>query len=513
MADIKLAERTHPLYDDNIDRWLLYRDAVKGGEDFINDDNLFTHRLEDEEDFQERLDRAYYLNYCDVVPSLYNAYIFKERIERPSDENLILFRANVDRRGTSISDYIAKTGFFSKIFGVMHVLVDMPVKTKDKPTKTDAKAANLNPYCTLIYPSQLVDWSLDADGNFRWVVIKSTYYEDFDPNKERDVQEHYKLITLKDWRIEDDSGLPVKFEDGRPNKGKNELGIIPMATIYNKDIDDDKVGESMIKDIVYINRAILNWCSCIDEQIERQTFSQLIIPDDGSLAEQKEGGDDPLRRVSTSSAWTFNADAKHPPAFISPNTENISVVWKLVVDHVKEIFRLGGLVGTTEDMYAGTSGRSKQIGFLSVNSILAETASRYQKLENDISKLAYMFLGKNSEEFEDTKYPNSFDVEALENEIDTFFKIMERNFSTTLNKTIMKNIARKAVPLATPVVRSDIEKEIESGDGVFQPLMMKEEGNSYDGNKNDGNPNSNLGKSFKTKSQRDKEESSHETEE
>ena len=192
-----------------------------------------------------------------------------------------------------------------------------------------------------------------------------------------------------------------------------------------------------------------------------------------------------------------------------------------LVDHAKEIFRLGGLVGTTEDMYAGTSGRSKQIGFLSVNSILAETASKYQKLENDISKLAYMYLSKSIEEFEDTKYPSSFDVEALEDEVDSFFKIMERNFSPTLNKTIMKNIARKAVPLATPNVRKMIEDEIESGDGVFQSLMEQkgggegedeDEGESYDGIKNDGNPNSNAGRSFKTKDKLDKEESSHRTE-
>jgi len=54
--------------------------------------------------------------------------------------------------------------------------------------------------------------------------------------------------------------------------------------------------------------------------IERQTFSQLVVPDDGTLAEASEM-DDPLRRVSTSSVWTYNADARHAPAYISPNTE------------------------------------------------------------------------------------------------------------------------------------------------------------------------------------------------
>ena len=82
MADIKLSERKHPLYEDNIDLWELYLNASKGGDDFINSDNLFSHRLEDSEDYDERLERGYYLNFCDTIPRIYNSYIFKKNIER-----------------------------------------------------------------------------------------------------------------------------------------------------------------------------------------------------------------------------------------------------------------------------------------------------------------------------------------------------------------------------------------------------------------------------------------------
>lgn len=507
---IVLAKRKHPLYEDNLDNWTLYRDAVKGGDNFVNSDNLFTHRLEDTEDYDERLTRAYYLNYCEVIPSIYNNYIFKEKIERPADENLMLFRTNVDGRGTNISSFVKKVGFFSKIFGAMHVMVDMPAKEAKKTTKNKAKALNLSPYCSLVYPSQLVDWSLDANGNFNWVVIETTYYSDLDPAKERVTQTHYKLITTEEWRVEDDKGNPVKYEDGRPNKGTNELGIVPLVTIYHQDIDDDKIGESLIKDIVYINRSILNWSSCIDEMIERQTFSQLVVPDDGTLSEASETGDDPLRRVSTSSVWTFNSDARHAPAYISPNTENINTIWNLIIDHVKEIFRIGGLVGSTEDMYSGTSGRSKQMGFLSVNSALADTSSKYQKLENDICRLAYMWQGKNAEEYIETRYPDSFDVSALSDEIDAHFKVMEKNFSETLNKEMMKNIARKAIPLATENIKSTVEGEIDSGNGLVESDLSLRKEEVASKLVDDGNPDSNdTGESFRSKDKFKQKESTH----
>ena len=78
---IKLAERSHPFYTDNIGNWGFYRDAAAGGDDFITEDNLFSHRLEDRDDYQERLDRAYYLNFCDSLPDIYNSYIFRENIK------------------------------------------------------------------------------------------------------------------------------------------------------------------------------------------------------------------------------------------------------------------------------------------------------------------------------------------------------------------------------------------------------------------------------------------------
>lgn len=499
---IILADREHPLYADNSDKWDLYFNSVKGGTDFANDDNIFSHRLEASDDYDERIERAYYLNFCEAIPRLYNTYIFKEHIERPPDTVLEQFRNNVDRRGTYISDFVNKVGFFSSIFGTMHVLVDMPISNKKRMNKAEARKVNMQPYCSLVYPQQLKDWSFDSQGNLRWIVIESKYYRDADPTAEREEETHYKLITTDEWRVENEDGEPVVFEDGSPNSGPNTIGFIPLVTLYHRDLDDDKVGESMLKDIVYINRIIMNWCSCLDEQIERHTFSQLIYPDDGSLAEDSEEGDDPTKKIGTSYIFTFPADSGQPPQFISPDVDNISVIWNLIIDHVKEIYRIAGLIGSSEDMYVSRSGRAAQMGFLGVNSALAEKAKRYEKFENEICKLAYLLLNKDPENYNRVRYASSFDVTSLSEEVGSFFRVMEKNFSETLNKTMMKNIARKAIPLAPADVREQVENEIEAGTGIVETSSSKEEGKEDV----EGNPNSNLGKTFRTKQQlRDEE--------
>lgn len=496
MADkIILSKKVHPLYDENKDKWDFYMDSAIGGDNICNNNNIFEHRLEDSEDYENgvsgRVDRAYYLNFCDTIPSIYNSYIFRENVTRPPDDILAPFRQNADGRNMTISDLVKKAGYYASICGAIHALVDIPPTNKDMKnlSKADLKNGKMNPYVSLVFPSQLVDWSVDAWGNLRWIVIRSVYYKDDDPTQERVEEEHYKLITRTDWRIEDKDGNPVQLADGMPNSGKNEWGIIPLVTMYHKDINDDRVGESMLKDIAYINRAILNWCSCMDEQIERQTFSQLVIPDDGSMAEEKEEGGDPLWRVGTSSVWTFPADAGQPPQFISPNTANISTIWNIVLDHIKEIYRIAKLLGGTGDLYVSQSGRASQIGFQGVNSALAEKALSYEKFENDLNRLVYLFYNKDISSFDPVKYPSSFDVSALADELDSYMKIMERNFSPTLNKTLQKNIARKSIPLASESLRKVIESEIDAGTGEVKSITPV---NTGVGNQDlQGNPNVN----------------------
>lgn len=487
MPDITLSERKHPLYTDNEAIWIALYDSVIGGEKFM-ENNIFSHRLEDTGDLEERLKRAYYLNFCLSIPNVYNSYIFKERTERPADTDLSFFRKNADGRGLPIEDFVKMAGFFSSVFGVMHALVDVMPSAKTNKSKRDERLGEGMPYATLIFPTQIIDWSVDDFGELNWIIISDTYFRDSDPNIEREEEEHYKLITRDDWKIQDQDGNPAKLDEGIPNSGTNELGMVPLVTLFHKNMTgEEMIGDSLIKDIFYINRTILNWCSCIDEQIERQTFSQLVVPDDGSMSEKDEQGDDPLREVGTSSVWTFPSDSSQSPKFISPDVSSIEIIWKLVLDHIKEIYRISGLLGGTGDLYASRSGKASQIGFQGANSALAEKSTSYQLFENNLNKMVYRYLNKNVEDVEEVKYPASFDVAALGDEIDSYFKIMEKNFSPTLNKEIMKNIARRTTTLTTETTKSEIENEIESGDGMILPEVSIREIRQAE---NDvGNPN------------------------
>ena len=154
--EFKIAERRHPLYSHYESEWEFFLQAALGGKDYCeNPDNLFTHRLEDSSsDYNNRLERVYYLNYCNLVCSIYADYIFKETIRRPTDKILDPFRKNVDGRGTDIDTYMAKISMLSSIFGHVHVLVDSPRLSSRKIPMHIYKSnmERYNPYIILVTP-------------------------------------------------------------------------------------------------------------------------------------------------------------------------------------------------------------------------------------------------------------------------------------------------------------------------------------------------------------------------
>ena len=459
----RISERTHPLFDENIDSWEFYEKSVQGGMAYLEEDYLMSHRLEHSDDFEQRKTRAYYLNFCDEVIQTFTNYILKEPVERPDDTTLEEFRQNTNNKGDDIDAFMRRVARVSAMYGHCHIVVDSPkLITNTILSKKQQRDSNLFPYGTIVLPTKLRDWSLDSDGQLNWVIIEEDIFDDSDPDKERIEQVTYKVITRDDWTRYDEDGKKIEGD-------KNPLGEVYVVTNYHRDIDIDMIGESLIKDIAYVNKIIYNWCSLIDEQIERQTFSQLVIPDDGTLADESEKAE-PLKKIGTSAIWTFPADAAQAPKFIAPEVSTIEVIWDMIIAHIREIHRLAGLTGVSEDLYSPQrSGKSQQYAFLNINASLAAKAAHLQRTENKLNRLCYLWQNKNADAgIESVIYPTSFDVQGLEASLATTFAIAEREISKRLNKELLKKLSLKALPQAVESVKGEIEGEIESGDGTIK---------------------------------------------
>lgn len=478
-----LKSRRHPEFTEYETVFNLYYATYKGGHEILKSITTYmlSHRLEAPDDYTKRQQRAFYLNYCKRVVDAYTNFIFKSGIKRSEDNQLALFFENADGMGGTIDEVMKKVSCLSSVYGRVDCIVDAPQKdTAKQPISVrQAKEGNLLPYVILRSALETIDWSLDYLGALNWVLYKYTFYTDEDPSLERDTSNmyRYKLITKTDWLEFDESENTI-------GSGTNELQEVFVHRCYNKS-DSGILGTSLLTDISYINKEILNWCSLISEQIYRQTFSQLVVPDDGEyFADNYKSKSDVLgegatnladfpelrsnsfsAKVGNSWAFTYPAGAGQPPSYISPSRDQIDVIWKMIESLVAEIYRVAGL-GSSEGKEV-SSGRAQQRQFLTVDSSLKAKAETLERAENEIIRL---FCLRQGVEFKDefkSVYPKDFDVLSFIESLDSELKVVTAGFSTALNKYMLKRVANKFVDEAPIAVKNEVMKEIESGDGTI----------------------------------------------
>ncbi|MFA5092025.1 MAG: hypothetical protein WC483_05675 [Candidatus Paceibacterota bacterium] len=449
MADkFKLTSREHPDYTENKIDWAFYMKSFKGGSQYPSG-NLFSHRLENSEDYSNRLRRAYYLNFCKPLPNIYTDYIYKNRIKRPQVFSKEF--TDIDKRGRSINDFARLCSVLSGIYGHVHVLVDKSVDAEGI-SKADAKS----PYAVIYKPENVVDWAFDENGNLLWVLLYEPTYVDTDPMSARVTEKRFRLLTQAGWEVwRADGDKETKLSFGVwpfATKGK-----IPFKTCFNADADNDMIGESMLRDIAPINRIIFNWCSLIDEQFERQTFSQLVTPDTGTG--EGTGGSD-AKKIATATAFTFPADSKFPPMYIGPNTDNSRVIWEVIEKHITEIYRHAMLDKGDTSIIHAQSGVAKAYEFVDTNQALVTKAQYMERFEGELYDAFGLWTNQKIDA--PVEYAKEFDIISVEREIKNAFDIVAEGISDTLKKALYKRVARKALPSADDKTFKTIDAEIDA---------------------------------------------------
>lgn len=430
----------------------LCREAYVGGTAFITKANLFTHTREKSDDYIARISRAYYLNYTAPIVDTYSFFLFKSSISRKYDEaSLVIssFLKNCDNKGTSLDEFMKTVTVSLLQAGREFIVVDMPAIST--ATKADELINNKRPYIYSIKTENVLDFCKDDDG-FVW--IKYTEVRD-KKNVSWDYEGNGRVAYTIIW----ERGKYTSYdEEGEvAEQIVTEIDFIPIIEIKFGD------GDSLIKDIARINRALFNWCSLLDEILYQQTFSQLIIPgsDSEKLAEKK---------IGTAWAWTFDKDSKHAPSFISPDVAQAGALETRISNSIAEIYRIANLDWANSSMGA-KSGIAKAYDFMNVNKTLSTVAFGLQEGEKKIFKLIAKYYGIDID-VNDTKvsnnldiyiqYPTEFSYSAVQEKLSRLYEALNTSFSTKFLKLVSQDIVDTMFPMLNSEVKMEISEEIEA---------------------------------------------------
>lgn len=462
--------RENPNYQARLDLWDFFMTSYKGGDAYIGAGLLHRHRFESVGDYRRRVKRGYYLNYVRPIVDTYTKYICGaplSRVATTSDKaRFEEFSKNCDGKKSPLSSFIARVCTLSSIYGKQGVLVDGSAQIEQAPPMpTRLWDQGFFPRLRLIKPTQLIDWSLNGDGTFAWILF--TYLVDIseNPNIPRSVQKRYELWTptmMTVFKEAEKNGTTLAIIPGAQQNQKvllpirefaHNLGTVPYCEFYHTDTDDDGIPESMIEDLAIINRTIFNKCSLLDQIEYEQAFSQLVLAvDEGEIKEQV---------IGTSKVFTVPKDSPYLPTFISPDASQATLIRDSIKTSIEEMYRIAVLRkggAATTDQYSTAYG--KAVDFEDTEAALTAKAALMESCEVSLSQMVQAWYSK-PDMLWIPSYPKAFEVRSFTQEIEDALQLDGLGMGETFMAEARKRIARRSLPQADSDLMEKIDKEIE----------------------------------------------------
>lgn len=186
-------DREHPQHVARKAMWQTYRDLYAGGEQLKAraDSYLSPRQKEPVAVYQERLSRVFYENYIGSIIDWYAATLFRREpiVVLEGDDEVgrrffADFTEDCDRRGTSLSDFFRRLLVDALVAGVGLAVVDFPRASKQPAHRGEEEALGLaRAYLVRYAAEELVNWEHDENGNYEWVVLRTTALRQKEPGK------------------------------------------------------------------------------------------------------------------------------------------------------------------------------------------------------------------------------------------------------------------------------------------------------------------------------------------
>jgi len=432
--------------------WAFYIASYFGGVEYAAGDYLLRHAREPEANFLRRKAIAYYYNYCAPIIDIYVSHIFRKPIEYTlaeyeNDDLFADFLVNADFDGASYKQFMRDAGRYAQIYGRVCIFVDKSAEIADN--KAEETERNLRPYVCMVTPENVLYWKHERTETGE-IVLSYVKIREVVSKKETQYRLWWRNRWEK-WAIIKGK-VPVKLEEG-----ENNLGEIPMVTLYNRRTGRKMVGLSDLCDLADINKNIYYLCSDAKEIIENTAYPFLAKP----FGKQDKNGE-----VVAGSGNVFEFDPQDPnskPFWLEPPHSSLKEIREWVLNNVNEMFRIAkmGGVKATETAQQAQSGIALKLEQDQLHSSLAEKADNLEQADTEILRLYGKYM--DVEFTGSVNYPDEFSIDDVVTELDNLLKASTlRIESETYQKESQKKGARLALPKADEETLVEIDKEIDA---------------------------------------------------
>jgi len=473
MIDI---DREHPEYLALKHVWRRYRDLYIGGErlKLHAQEYLLPRQREPGDVYTERLSRVFYENYIGSIVDWYSATLFRREpvvtFEGTNARGKEFFSAlmdEVDFKGTGLNDFFRAQFVESLITGSSYVLVDFPRTEKKAGTRAEEDATGASRAYLVAYSAEdVINWNLDLQGNFDWVVIRTKVIR-----KDRVEDSDWKTETR--WAYYDkqsfkiysrvDVGLTAPAGEIDLLNGNARLvdeGTHALAKLNRVPLFDLRIPEGMWM----LNRAGLlqlehfNKSNALSWALTMGLFAMPVVYSDRDWSQMV--GESYYIQLAPEDKFGW--------------TEPEGKVFQIAQDNLtrlqEEIYRVCYLAQAGGSLDAGgqQSGISKQLDF----SITQEVLRAYGDAMKELIRRVLTAIGAAREDGIEISVTgmDEFDITDFGTELTDAKELLGLGVdSPTLKKEIFKKLALKYLSDSRQDVKDRIVGEIETGAGGQGP--------------------------------------------
>lgn len=358
---------------------------------------LIAHAAESDTSFEERLQRACYLNLVAPIVDSYAEGV-TARVDRDVPDSYGPM-ADVDGRGSAWGEHVEEMARWACLYGYCAAVYDTPAANPAR-TRAEELAAGIGPRVIVVQPLAWAWVATDPSGRvleFAYVE-HSVADETSGPGADGAL---YTDVTLRVWTLcggPDGQTPEWQVRRGRVAGGQSvvqqrrglavvERGPLPAAlagelpvvfAFYKRDSASRfPVGHGVADDACDIARSIYNSLSEEDELHSKAGFPFLAIP------KGQGSGLEPETRVAIGPGrgLTYEAGAG-APQWVQPSSESSKELRESVVFRAAMAFRLAGIEVATDQSGQAESGvalRVRARGFEARAARFAQAMSRYEQ--------------------------------------------------------------------------------------------------------------------------------------
>jgi len=359
--------------------------------------------------YLEKLQNTPLYNYVKLIVAEYNSILFRNPPTRilPEYSGVNEFMNDVDGEGNSITEFMSLVDQYTTIFGVCHIGCYKPIGSDIPRWKIHT-------------PLDVTNWgyTYDVDGNLqlREIVIKV---------EETDEHTVYRYITSETIDTvfvgADDDYMPpaieelVEVDDNTYRVTQvNELGEVPIVSVYQNVKVYNNVGTTVIQDVAQIQRSVYGDMAEIYAAITYSSHPTLVVDETTSQLNDGSLGSEPGSIVNVPSGLT--GEQNYTFEFVSPSTAAIDSIMKLVDSKIDKMTAISML--RSEDLIkSARSGEQIEVYDDKLAALIRRKATNLESAESKLWNLYFAWTNQNRPEDFAISYNRQFNKKALEHEL------------------------------------------------------------------------------------------------